>query len=436
MVFTPVFLVLASFGIVITILLGRTYPPVTILAICEAFLLFIYLIDWFQIPKLKNLQFERHYDNPLSLGSTHQVDLIVRNHSSIHLNTIIRDDVPLTLSDTFPTVNMTIPPWGEKSKSYSVSPTRRGDYEFGNLSIRIKGPLGIAVRQFTLHAKSSITVYPNIVNLSIYDLAVKKGRILETGIRPLRMYGQGSDFESLRSYTPDDEYRHINWKATARRGEPIVQQYQAEKNQNVMIFLDTGRLMTAQIGKISKLDYALNAALLIGYVASQHGDNIGLILFADDVQLFVPPKRGKTQIREILQHLYSVSPSLVEPDFARAFRFFSTKVHKRSLLLIFTDLVESEMARPLTAYLARFSRQHLGLVAMIRDMDMVGIAESFPMNLDQVYQKAVASTLLMQRERVTRTLERHGTLIVDVPPAALTGSLVERYLEVKLRGRL
>jgi len=436
MIFTVRFLILTALGIPVIIFFGRTFTPIAVVAGYEILLFSLYLFDWFRLPKLRDLSLERRCDNPMSLGTSHLVQLSAQNHSSAIVRLVMRDEVPLAFSDVFPTVSLTIPAWGEKSASYPVTPTRRGDYEFGNLWVRVEGPSGLAVRQFVANAKARVKVYPNIVNLSAYDLAVKKGRILETGFRPLRMYGQGSDFESLRGYTPDDEYRKIDWKATARRGEPIVQQYQVEKNQNVMIFLDTGRLMTAQIGKISKLDYALNAALLIGYVASKHGDNVGLLLFSDDVHLFVPPKRGKLQVREILEHLYAVSPSLVEPDFAKAFRFFNAKVHRRSLLLVFTDLVESEMAKPLTAYLARLSRHHLGLVAMIRDMDLVGIGESLPMNLSQVYQKAVASTLLMQRERVTRNLESRGTLIVDVPPTALTGALVQRYLDIKLRGRL
>ena len=169
--------------------------------------------------------------------------------------------------------------------------------------------------------------------------------VTRPGLRRMRVRGQGREFESLREFVVGDEIRHISWAATARRGKVITRQYTVERSQNIVVLLDTGRLMTARIGKLSKLDHAVNATLSIGYVAAAGGDNVGLVAFSRRVVSYLPPRRGRDQINRLMEALYSLEPQMIEPSYKRAFSFFGANCKRRSLVVILTDLVDRDDRR-------------------------------------------------------------------------------------------
>jgi len=317
-----------------------------------------------------------------------------------------------------------------------VRPLRRGDYQFGDLNLRWLGPLGLVVRQARTKAAGPVKVYPNLLDVRRYDLMLRRNRLQEIGLRHTRQFGEGTEFERLREYLPDDEFRRIDWKATARRNRPITVEYQTERSQNVIAVLDTGRMMQSPVAQIAKLDYVVNAVLLLAYVATGKGDKIGLMTFADEVTRFIGPRQGRGQFYRMLELLYAVEAEPVEPDYRRALSYLALKQRKRSLVVIFTDLSGGVSMQSLVSHVAVLARRSLPLVVTISDPDVHAAARQRPQDSLGVYQRAAAAQLLDDRQLTLDYLRRQGVLTLDVPANHLSIAVINRYLELKARTRL
>ncbi|RME54152.1 MAG: DUF58 domain-containing protein, partial [Caldilineae bacterium] len=248
-----------------------------------------------------------------------------------------------------------------------------------------------------------------------------------------RLLGSGSEFERLREYSPDDEYRRINWKATARRGKPVTMEYQTERSQNLVALLDVGRMMRAPVGDVAKMDYAINAVLLLTYVAAQKGDRVGVLTFADEVQSWLTPRSGKAQFHRMLELLYRVQGQPVEPDYNRAFSYFAARHSRRALVLVFTDLTASISNEALLAQMTRLRRTHLPLLVTMRDPTVERMAHQPIVDSASLHQRTVAETLLRERDVTLEALHRRGVLTLDVPADKLSIAVIERYLAIKAR---
>jgi uncharacterized protein (DUF58 family) len=251
-----------------------------------------------------------------------------------------------------------------------------------------------------------------------------------------RRFGAGTELERLREYVPDDELRRINWKATARRGVAISNEYETERSQNVVVLLDAGRLMGAVAEGLTKLDHALNAGLLLTYAAGRRGDRVSLLAYADRVKAFLPPQRGKRAFLSILETLYRLEPELTESDHARAFTYLSGRGLRRSLLVLFTDLSDPEPSRALVGHLALAARQHLVALVTVADPSVTIPASREPHDAQELYEQVVAQRLLAERRQVLATLSGRGIITLDLPAHQLSAQVVATYLELKSRGRL
>jgi uncharacterized protein (DUF58 family) len=281
-----------------------------------------------------------------------------------------------------------------------------------------------------------VQVYPNFRLAGRMELLGRRSHLLRTGLHSLRRRGEGRTFESLRDYVRGDDTRHMDWKATARRSKPIVREYEVERHQNVLLMLDAGRMMTAQVGNLTKLDAAVNAALLVTHAAVTHGDKVGLLVFGEDVLAYLPPRAGRTQIGRVLESLYGVQPSLVEPDYGGAFRYLAARRLQRALILVFTDLVDARASARLLRHVSALMPHHLALLVAIADPTLERYAQAVPATIGSVYRQAVARDLLQDRAEALRGITARGGLALDVPPEALNIAVVNRYLEVKRRGIL
>jgi len=291
-------------------------------------------------------------------------------------------------------------------------------------------------RQRQIQASQRVKVYPNMKEAQRFNLLARRGRLQQVGIRKARLQGAGREFESLRDYQPDDELRRIDWKATARRGDLVSRQYEVEKSQNVMLVLDVGRTMLAEVEGIQKIDYAINAALMLAYVAADTDDNVGLLVFADTVQTYLPPKKGRAQLHAILEALHNIQASLVEPDYLQALTFLQTRFRKRSLMVCFTDLWDPDSSHMTIAELARLQPRHMVAAVTLLDTKLKDAAEQEPATVTAVYKKAVAMQVLQDRQRALSALTQRGILVVDSPAEKLSADLVNKYLEVKERSKL
>lgn len=428
---TAIFLAGATFGS------GLLWLALGWLILCGGLL----LADWQLSPGPGNWQVSRGHDERLSLAGWNRIELRVHLRGSPRpVRVWLRDEPPppFAVSDRTDGPEQRIlqavaQPGVPLQLAYYLRPPRRGDYRFGDLHLRWESVLGLLRRQASFPAAAPVKVYPNLVDVKKYDLLLRKSRLWEMGLRPVRLRGQGTDFERLREYQPDDEYRRINWKATARRGTPITAEFETERAQNLAALIDVGRMMRSPVGDVAKMDYAINAVLLLAYVAVQKGDRMGALTFADDVQAWLRPRTGKAHFYRMLELLYKVQGQPVEPDFPRAFGYFASRQRRRSLVLVFSDLTGSVSNEALVSGLLRLRRQHLPLLVTMRDPTVETFARQPLADVTGLYRRSVAETLLRERALALEKLRSRGVLTLDVPADELSVALIERYLQIKAR---
>ncbi|MBI3922126.1 MAG: DUF58 domain-containing protein, partial [Armatimonadetes bacterium] len=388
-----------------------------------------------------------HGPEKLSLGVNNRISLHLRNRSSLRLLLTVKDDPPTDFSVSARTLTTLLAGRTEASLHYHVRPLHRGDYRFGDLYLRYVGILGMIVRQKRIPAAQEVKVYPNLLDVRKYDLLARRGRLMELGIRAAVLRGRGTEFESLRDYQPDDEFRHIHWKATARRGKLISVQHQVERSQNILVLLDCGRMMATQVtdsnaaasdgttGKagLSRLDCAINATLMISYVAAVMDDKVGLLAFSDGIHTYLPPRKGRGQVYRIMESLYPLESDLVESDYRVAFQYLMSRSPKRTLVILFTDLVDADVSKEMLSHLMMLHPAHLPMCVTLSSSDILAMAGVMPGESQQAYEKALAVHVLKEREEALRTLRSRGVFVVDVPPENLSVAVVNKYLELKAR---
>ncbi len=396
-------------------------------------------LDYRQAEEVAQISATRQLSQRFIIGAENEVQIELAMRPTRQITFSLKDEYPPDLELRGERLlTFTIPRKARHSikQSYKLFAAARGDYHFGDLLLRWTAQFGLVIKQARIPAAQSVKVYPNLSAAKQQELLAQRNRLLQIGIRRTRLKGQGREFESLRDYVRGDALRHISWTATARRGKLVTRQYQAERNQNIVVMVDAGRLMTSRIDNLSKLDHAINAALAVGFVANRGSDNIGLLAFTREVVTYLPPQQGHAQINAMLEALYNLKPSMIEPSYARAFQYFSQHCKRRSLVIILTDLIDREASAELLAYTATLMPRHLPLIVTIGDNDLRALAAETPQKVADVYRQSVAEELLQQREEALARITELGGLALDVPAGQLSFQLVNKYLEVKARGIL
>jgi len=392
--------------------------------------------DALALPGAQGWEATRDIPNPLSLGADQEILVGVRNRRAAGLRAVLADHVPLSLRPSAREVRGAFDHRGEWIATYTVEPPNRGAFQFGPIDLRTWRRNGWWARQVRVPAPQAAAVYPNVLAIRQYQLTLRRGMPYRPGQRRSRPPGAATSFAGLRDYIAGDDPRRINWKATARRDQPVTMELEAERGQQVMILLDCGRLMTAPAGQLTKLDHAVNAALLLGWLAQQQGDRVGLIAFTDQVDSFLAPQRGPTQVNRLNEALYGVRAQYVEPDFGEAFGQLARRVSRRSLVVVLTDVLDPGASRELVAQALWLSARHLVLVVAMEDPALVTARDAPIDRSARAYEWAAAEELLATRRQSFEALRRGGVLGLDVPAGKLSPALVERYLELKERALL
>jgi uncharacterized protein (DUF58 family) len=378
---------------------------------------------------------ERRTSDVFSVGRSNLVELELRSTARRTLAVQVQDDLPAHSDSTDLPARVDIKPGATRSVRYHMTPRRRGAYTLGAHHVRYPTPLGLWQRQLRLAAEQPIKVYPDVKAIRSYELLARQDREYAL-TRAARLRGGESEFERLRDYLKDDEFRNIDWKATARRQKLISREYQIERNQNIVFLLDCGRLMTAETAGLTHLDHALNATLMMSHVAARTGDHVGLIAFDDRVRSYLPPSGGAHASQKIIQASYDVHASLVEPNYRAAFDQLALRVRKRALVVLFTHVVDDQAAREVSQLMRGLLPRHLPLVVLFRDIEVDQLAEPVAnraeVDLD-LYMRGSASELIVWRDRLVRELGKTGVLTLDTTPQKLTPALLNRYLEIKAR---
>jgi len=388
------------------------------------------------LPGRSGYSVRRTLPDPFSLGEPEEVTVVIQNHSAAGLMAKVSDHAPADLRPEPREVSGRFDPGGVLKVTYRTNSPRRGTYKFGPVDLQVWRDEGWWRRQVRLPEQREVAVFPNIVAIKRIQLSLRRGLRAMVGMRRAKPPGASTAFAGLRDYVRGDDVRRVSWTATARRDRPVVIEVEAERGQQVIIAIDCGRLMTAPAGDLDKLDHAVNAALMLAWVAQAYGDRVGLLTFDDRVTSFIKPERGTTQLRRITEALYAVQPEYVEPDFGHAMTHLALRVGRRSMVVLLTDVQDPEASRELVAHALRLAARHLVLVVAMSDPAALSARDDPIDTTDRAYEWAAAEEFVASRRESFELLRRGGVLGLDVVAGRLSPSLVERYLELKERALL
>jgi uncharacterized protein (DUF58 family) len=399
-------------------------------------LLFALLITFYFGPNSKDLRFRRRMDAVLSVRARNRIRIELEHDGEFHLSGIVRDEIPATFSSDDSQISFSISPGQKLTYDYFLVPPERGEEYFRATFLRLNCPFGLAQKQIRLNTEQPIKVYPNILALREFQLLNQQGRLREAGIRKSRLKGMGTDFESLRDYSEGDDFRKVDWKATARRGKIIVREYEVERNQAVILCIDCGRHMMAEIGGVRKLDLVLDSILMLIQSAIAAGDNVGLLAYGADIIRYIQPRKGHRQLGVLLNSVYNLVAEPVESDPIRAFSYLASRHKRRSLLINFTAVEDRDQARDVIQSFGSFSRNHIALLANINDPRFREILRNEPEDSESLFRFASAHFLTDERRQAAVMLKTVNINVLDSEPQDLAGDLVNFYLDVKARGKL
>lgn len=317
-----------------------------------------------------------------------------------------------------------------------ATPSRRGRFVISTITVRTIGPLGLGSRQRTVEQPMVLRVYPPFRSRDEAELRINKARILEVGLRSAQGLGGGTEFDHLREYSVDDEFRRIDWAATARTDKAIVRTYRAERNQTVITLLDNGRVMAGRVDDFPRVELAMDAVMTLTAVATRLGDRAGLVAFDREVRAVVQPGHGRDQLGRVTEAMYDLEPALAESDYRSAFTHTLARFRRRAMLVILTDLVEQAVGEALLPAMSMIARNHLVVVASVQDPEVVRWADASPTDASSSYRKAAAVAALEERRRTAARLRGMGATVVDEAPLKMAPRLADAYLQVKATGRL
>lgn len=427
---------LLLFGTLPLMVVESHYQAVSACVIYNLVILALIITDMLISTRPENLMVERRVASKLSIGKMNEVELDVTNQSYKAVQIELIDEFPESFAGNRKEVSLSLPLRSKTSLSYQVTPFKRGRYYFQNTIIRYRSTLELVIFQKAYAEPARVEVYPDITSIAKFELIMKRSHLIENGLVSERRRGSGTDFESLREYVKGDEFRKIDWKASARRNKLISREYQSEVNQSVIIMVDCSQSMGAVSDKLTILDHAVNGALLLGHQIMRKGDKVGLLTFSDRAKDFLPPNRGKNHFFSFVRHLYAIEADKVNADYESALGKITATRLKRSMLMIITDLTSGEAVSKMLKSIPLVSRKHLPVVVSIIDPVVKKAADELPASPVDVYQKVVARNIISRIKALTQKIEQMGVATVMVTPKQLNSSLLSQYLKVKLRSRL
>lgn len=374
-----------------------------------------------------DLQVRRDVGAVAAVGVAHPVKVVVDNPGRAAVGVRITDEAPGAVQGL--PVDVLLAGQGRLEADYRVVVPTRGHHVFGGVVVRVRSPWGLWERQRTFEVPSDLRVYPDFRQLRAKGVNTRLDD-RRAPVRTRRVAGGENEFQRLRPYVAGDPYRHIDWKATARKQRPITREFGQESNQNVLFLLDAGRMMSAPMAGTSAFDHALHASLLLGQAALKRGDRVGLLAFDRRVRTWVPPKGGRRSSSRLIHATYDLQPSLNETDFAAAYRHLAVQVRRRSLVVVFTSVVDGENLASMQRLVRGLHKRHLPLVVWIRDPALDAVLEDDDRD---PHARGAAAELALARREALQSLQRGGAVVVDAPVAELTGALLARYVEIKAR---
>ena len=392
------------------------------------------VVDTLLIYSIKNgVKAERWLPDRFSMGDDNKVILLFQNHYHFPVNISVIDELPVQFQERKWLRKLRMEAKGKSMIEYKLRPVTRGEYVFHDINVYVQAPLGLVKRRYIFPAQHTVKVYPSFVQMRRYQLLAVSNRLQEAGVKKIRRIGHSLEFEQIKDYVRGDDYRTINWKATARKGNLMVNSFTDERSQQVYCLINKGRVMKMPFDNLTLLDHAINASLVLSNVALIRQDKAGLITFEREIDTFLPADKKPTQMNLILESLYRQQTTFLEPDFEKLFSVIRNRITNRSLLILFTNFESLEsLNRALPAF-KRMAHYHLLLLVFFENSELKSITSKQATTLEGIYIKTIAEKFAYEKRQMVKELHKNGIMSILTTPANLTVNTINRYLELKTR---
>jgi uncharacterized protein (DUF58 family) len=382
----------------------------------------------------KGLLAQRTMAEKLSNGSDNPIFIHLENRYPFPVRVEVIDELPFQFQKRDASFNLQLPIGEHHLLEYTLRPVQRGMYAFGAVNVFVSGPLQLVRRRYRFAQDQAVPVYPSFIQMRQYELLAASHRLSELGIKQVRQPGHSLEFEQIRSYVVGDDQRTINWQASARKAELMVNHYQDEKSQQVYCLIDKGRVMQMPFEGLSLLDYAINASLVVANIAIKKQDKAGIVTFSETIGHILPAAGKVSQLQKILDLLYNQKTRFLETDFEKLYITVRSRIRQRSLLLLFTNFETLNGARRQLPYLRKLARHHLLLVVFFENTQTRALLQKPAGNTEEIYLKAIAEKFAYEKRQIVKELTQHGIQSILTPPEKLTVNTINKYLEFKARG--
>lgn len=400
-------------------------------------LLFLFLTDVLMLYRVsKGVFAKRHAPERLSNGDDNELGIYIENLYPFNINAGIIDEIPVQFQRRDIWFKTTLTAGQHKLINYILRPTKRGEYEFGAIHVYVKSPLGLIRRRFSFSQDENLPVYPSFLQMRKYELMAISNRLTEFGVKKIRRLGHSLEFEQVKTYVAGDDFRTINWKATARRGSLMTNTYTDEKSQHVYCVIDKSRAMKMPFEGLSLLDYAINASLVLSNVAVLKDDKAGLITAAEKIGSVVPADRKPTQINRILEVLYKEKTRYLETNMELLYATIRNVLKQRSLVVFFTNYESMSSLERQLPFLKRIARFHLLLVVFFENTELKTLSEQPATNVEDIYIKTIAEKFAYDKKLIVKELAKYGIQSILSSPQNLTINTINRYLELKAKQKI
>jgi len=414
--------------------LGYVYPILfTAAKILLCPFVVITLIDAFMLYSRRALTAERSCADRFSNGDENVIKLRFASEYTFPVWLTIIDEAPKVFQRRDISYTTQLAAKGENEIRYTLTPVKRGVYSFGRIRCFVRTRIGLVERRYNLSKERDVAVYPSYLMLNRYELLAMSNHLTEMGIKKLRRVGNNTEFEQIKDYVPGDDYRMMNWKASARTHQLKVNVYRDERSQQIFSVIDKGRVMQQSFHGMTLLDYSINAALVLSYVAMHRDDKAGLITFTDKMDTFVAPSRRTGQMQRLLDALYMQETDFGETDFSNLCINVREQVSKRSLLVVYTNFSGMTALNRQLPYLKLLSRWHRVLVVFFEDSDLNEYIQSTKHSIEEYYQHVIVEKFVYEKRLIVSTLRQHGIYSLLTTPENLSVDIINKYLEMKQR---
>ncbi|MGC1203935.1 MAG: DUF58 domain-containing protein [Flavobacteriaceae bacterium] len=419
---------------IISFVLPKWFNIVKLLLLCLLALTFLDALILFATKK--GLKGSRNLPEKFSNGDQNPIQLTLENFYTFPVYARIIDEIPEQFQARDFKIDRKLKASSKTELQYELRPTERGEYHFGKLNIYITSTFGLIARRFSFNDKAMIPTYPSFIQLRKYDLLAISNNLSQYGIKKVRRLGHTMEFEQIKDYVLGDDLRTINWKATAKKNQLMVNQFQDEKSQPVYSVIDKGRVMKMPFDGLTLLDYAVNASLVISNVALKKQDKAGVFSFSKKVENRVVAERRTSQMNLILEGLYNVNTDFFESDFGRLYADIKRNITQRSLILLYTNFETLDGLHRQMPYLKGIAKSHLLVVIFFKNTELNNLITNRAETIQQAYDKVIAEKFAFEKRLIVNELKKYGIYSILTTPENLTIDTINKYLEIKARGLL